>query len=101
MKKILIIPVVLLLVVLGGCSQDKSNNCPCDGSYGTNFYGLSADSSCAAWKARTCPKNYTCTCTLGAPTSAISNTDSATAAKTCNYTQSKLQNLYPGTVCGL
>lgn len=95
---------VLIAVILLGfasCSHDQNNNCPCDGTYGTNFYGMSADSSCTVWKARTCPKNYTCVCTLGAPSSAIENTDSATAASKCSYSQSQLQNLYPGTVCGL
>jgi hypothetical protein len=101
MKKLLgIIPVAVLLAV-AGCSQDKNNNCACDGSYGTNFYGASADSSCTVWKIQACPKTYTCTCTNGAPAAIYYNVDSATAATKCQFDQTQEQNLHPGAVCNL
>jgi hypothetical protein len=97
--------VIVSLICLIGCFKDKNNNCACDGSYGTNFSQLSADfdSLCSNWKSSMCPKTWTCTCTMNAPTTAFENTDSLTAASKCAFyqTQMQLQYVYNGVKCSL
>jgi hypothetical protein len=95
MKKILFVTVASLALLIG-CYKDQNNNCACNGALGTNFSELSVsfDSLCSAWKSAMCLKDWTCTCTLGAPTVGYSGIDSVTAVSNCTFYQQQLQKQY-------